>query len=304
MAEDSIAFPGFKPPTENWSKLPHEFVDALAMVETVGELKVIIYILRHTWGFQEQQKKITMDEFEHGRKRRDGTRMDTGTGLTNPTVRDGLKRAEAHGFIEVEVDNRDLGRVKRFYSLRMNAPQEPAKESQTQAKENIGRGKKVCPRTEKDTLEKDTTRKSVIIPQPTVVGVDPPKRKPRVSAGTKRKPPDVPAAVAVFQSETGYYPRKSWFRDLEETVTDLERWREVVHAWVGSPYSPKNVKAMLECYVENRIPTTKGAQHESVSRIQHEAATPETVAAFRDHFAAKRRATELEAVRAGAGAER
>ena len=131
----------------------------------------------------------------------------------------------------------------------------------------------------------------------------PQKRKPRVSAGTKRKPRNVPAAVAVFQSETGYYPRKSWWPDLE-TITDLDRWRAVCHAWAGSPYQPTNVLGAFECYQENRMPTTKGAKHESSSGVKSQPATPEVRAVFRDHFAAKRRASELEAVRAGAGPER
>ena len=303
VVQDPIAFPGFQPPTENWSKLPHEFIDVLAMVETVGELKTILYILRHTWGFQEQQKKITMDEFEHGRKRRDGTRMDTGTGLTNPTIRDGLKRAEAHGFIEVEVDDRDLGRVKRFYSLRMNVPQEPVKKSQPPEKESIEGGKKVCPRTEKDTLEKDTTRKSDIIPQATLAVVDPPtqsiKSQSRVSAGSCKKS-SVPPAVTVFRSETQRYPAKSWYADLEK-IQDLDRWRSVVHAYIGLGWNPTNVKGMLEWYDRNEIPQVKGAQYESSSGVKPQAATPEVVAAFRAHQAAKRRAAGVEEVRAGTG---
>ena len=56
-------FTGFNEPKENWSKLPNEFVDALPMIETIGEMKVILYILRHTWGFHDDEKKITLDEF-------------------------------------------------------------------------------------------------------------------------------------------------------------------------------------------------------------------------------------------------
>jgi len=42
-------FPGFTEPTENWSKLPHSLIGALPDIRTVAELKVILYILRHTW---------------------------------------------------------------------------------------------------------------------------------------------------------------------------------------------------------------------------------------------------------------
>jgi hypothetical protein len=118
-SEASSRFKGFATPKENWSKLPHEMIEAMPFVETVGELKVILYILRHTWGFQDEDKKITLDEFEHGRRRRNGSRIDNGLGLTRPTIIDGLKRAEEHGFIAVEVDTSDSARTKKYYSLVM-----------------------------------------------------------------------------------------------------------------------------------------------------------------------------------------
>jgi len=111
-------FQGFLPPTENWSKLPHEFIDALPLVETRGEMKVILYVLRHTWGYQDDEKKITLDEFEHGRKRRKGTRIDNGTGLTRVTIINGIKRAVKHGFLIVETDKSDRARTKKYYSLK------------------------------------------------------------------------------------------------------------------------------------------------------------------------------------------
>jgi len=110
-------FSGFAPPVENWSKLPHELIDALPLIETIGEMKVILYVLRHTWGYQDEEKRITLDEFCDGRKRRDGSRLDNGTGLSKPTVIDGIERAVKHGFLEVETDERDKGRVKKLYRL-------------------------------------------------------------------------------------------------------------------------------------------------------------------------------------------
>ena len=74
-------FQGFEEPRENWSKLPHDFINVLPLIETIGEMKVILYILRHTWGFHDEDKKITIDEFEHGRKRKDQTRLVAGPRL-------------------------------------------------------------------------------------------------------------------------------------------------------------------------------------------------------------------------------
>jgi hypothetical protein len=77
------SFPGFPQPEANWSKLPHAFIDALPLVETQAELRVILYLLRHTWGCNEfgKPKKLTLDAFEHGCRKRDRTRVDHGVGM-------------------------------------------------------------------------------------------------------------------------------------------------------------------------------------------------------------------------------
>jgi len=55
----------------------------------------------------------------HGRKKKDGTRMDNGTGLSNTSVVDGTKRAVEHGYLDEEIDNRDKARIKKSYRLKM-----------------------------------------------------------------------------------------------------------------------------------------------------------------------------------------
>jgi hypothetical protein len=143
-------FEGFESPEENWSKLPHALIEALPIIETVSEFKVITYILRHTWGFKDEEKRITLDEFANGRKRKDGTRLDSGTGLTIPSIRDGLKRGIEHGFIEHHQDATDKARVKNFYSLRMREGENCKKDSPS--------GKKSLPRSEKETLERNSKK--------------------------------------------------------------------------------------------------------------------------------------------------
>jgi hypothetical protein len=145
----SEEFEGFGPPIENWSKLPHQFIDALPLIETIAEMKVILYVLRHTWGFQDDKKRITGDEFAEGRKTKDGTRLDNGTGLSKPSIRDGIKRAIEHGFLIVETDDSDKARIKKYYSLN----QLGVKVLPPGGKSFTPRGKDSYPRTEKETLE-------------------------------------------------------------------------------------------------------------------------------------------------------
>jgi len=115
----SAHFGGFDDPIENWSKLPHSLIEALPMIGSLAELKVILYILRHTWGYQDTEKRITLDEFARGRRTRDKRRIDGGTGMTIRSIRMGLSQAEEHGFITRVINRSDKARTKITYSLTM-----------------------------------------------------------------------------------------------------------------------------------------------------------------------------------------
>ena len=279
-------FNGFKPPMENWSKLPHEFIEALPLVETLGELKVILYILRHTWGFQDARKRITLDEFMKGRKRKDGSRLDGGTGLTEPTVRNGLERAEKHGFIVVEEDDRDLARIKRVYSLRERI--HPGEDYGSDPKNLSVWPKESLGRTKKETLRKKPEKDTGVA------------KPPRVSAGSGPTP-KVPEAVRVYRSITRLYPPKAWYERVEK-ATDLEFWREVILTWVGLGWNKRNVKGMLDYYHRGELPHVGGGDAASQRRKQ-EAPSEETRRAFAAHRARRRDAASLEAVGTATGTE-
>lgn len=114
-------FIGFPTPESNYFRMPSVWIDICAYIDNIAELKVVQYILRHTWGFQEYgiKRRLTIDEFMHGRFKKDGTRMDSGTGLSEQSVRNGLAKALEHGFIEQEVDDTDRARIKKYYSIKM-----------------------------------------------------------------------------------------------------------------------------------------------------------------------------------------
>ena len=157
---DSI-FAGFSKPKSNYSKLPHELIDELPNINSLSELKVILYILRHTWGFSDSEKRITIDEFCNGRKRADGTRIDGGCGISPNSVRSGLDSAVQHGYIVVEEDARDLARIKRFYSINsgVQALNAGVQELNAGVQELNPRSSKVEPRTEKETIERNLEKK-------------------------------------------------------------------------------------------------------------------------------------------------
>lgn len=145
-------FNGFTKPEQNYSKLPHDFVDRLSEIETVAELKVVLYVLRHTWGFSEfdKPKKMTYDEIANGRKRKDGTRIDGGTGLSVNSIHAGAEKAVEHGFLTIETDESDKARIEKWYCLNMadesNFDSSPSKIDT--------RPSKIEERSEKETIER------------------------------------------------------------------------------------------------------------------------------------------------------
>ncbi|HYT45817.1 MAG TPA: hypothetical protein VEP90_26055 [Methylomirabilota bacterium] len=161
------SFEGFSKPEANFFRLPNEWTDITAQVTSLAEMKLVEYVLKHTWGYSEfdMVKKITTDEFMYGRKKKSGERIDTGTGLSKPSVIAGLKSAVKHGLLEEEIDDSDKARIKKYYKLKMKTPieeNEPEKEEThadvkklyTGVKNfNIG-GKTSLHRSEKDTKER------------------------------------------------------------------------------------------------------------------------------------------------------
>jgi hypothetical protein len=178
-------FQGFDMPRQNWFKMPNSWTNITANISSLAELKVIEYVLKHTWGYREYglNKRITTDEFMHGRRLKDGTRMDLGTGLSKPSVVAGLKSAVAHGYLEEITNDSDLARIKKYYSLKMlpgaaaddepifqeNSSPTPEETSEISGVKNLNSdvknlnigvnllnigGKESLHRSEKDTLER------------------------------------------------------------------------------------------------------------------------------------------------------
>jgi hypothetical protein len=180
-------FAGFPLPTKNWFSVPNAITEIIAEITNLAELKVLLYVIRHTWGFHEygKPKAISIDEFMHGRKCADGHRMDSGTGLSHHSVIDGLKRAVEHGYLLCEVNDSDLARVKKSYALKMagdgeefapgeesappeefapgeeSAPPEefaPGEESASSSADSSDRHAESAPRSKKNTQEKHSRK--------------------------------------------------------------------------------------------------------------------------------------------------
>lgn len=129
MSKEEKQFNGFIPPASNYFRMPNEWINICAEIKSLAELKVVQYVLRHTWGFREydgKPKPITIDEFMHGRISK-GERMDKGTGLSKQSVVEGVKNAIDHGYLICEIDDSDRGRISKSYALNMAATETDVK---------------------------------------------------------------------------------------------------------------------------------------------------------------------------------
>lgn len=103
----------------NSTQIPDHFLDWVMQDLTESELKVALYILRRTFGFQKDGDRISLSQLVDGITRRDGRQLDRGTGLARSSVVRGIKGLEARGLLQV---HRIPGTKKRspettYYSL-------------------------------------------------------------------------------------------------------------------------------------------------------------------------------------------
>lgn len=90
-------FVGFSSP--NTTSVPDDFFDVLAPHLVESELRVLIYIIRRTFGFKKESDTISLKQMVEGIRTRDGRVLDQGTGMSKPGVTKGVKGLVTKGVI-------------------------------------------------------------------------------------------------------------------------------------------------------------------------------------------------------------
>src|ERR1044071_6357193 len=80
-----LIFLGFQQP--HYTNVPDELFDILMPRLSGAELKVLLYIVRRTFGFKKGSDRISRSQFEAGIIKKDGQVLDGGTGLSRRAVR-------------------------------------------------------------------------------------------------------------------------------------------------------------------------------------------------------------------------
>lgn len=98
LPSTEVAFAGFASPT--FTQVPDELFDVLLPSLSDAELRVLLYIVRRTFGFKRQADTISLSQMVSGITTADGRQLDQGTGLSKATVARGLKSLREKGIID------------------------------------------------------------------------------------------------------------------------------------------------------------------------------------------------------------
>lgn len=113
-------YDGFSSP--NGTIVPDDVFDVLAPQLTEAELRVLLYIIRRTFGFKRQADDISLRQMVEGITTRDGRRLDRGAGVAKSAAIRAVKALVAKGII-VKRANRsaERGDEPTTYALRFRA---------------------------------------------------------------------------------------------------------------------------------------------------------------------------------------
>lgn len=113
----AFVYEGFNTP--NGTFVPDDVFDLIAPRLTEAELRVLLYIVRRTFGFAKNADAISLRQLTDGITARDGRILDYGTGMSRKGVIGGIKGLQQKGIIHVhkQMDPRGDSEIN-VYSLR------------------------------------------------------------------------------------------------------------------------------------------------------------------------------------------
>lgn len=100
--------------------MPDELFDDLLPDLTGAELKVLMYVIRRTFGFKRDSDHISLSQMVQGITRKDGSVLDRGTGLTKESVIKAARTLVDKGIlVRTRVTSVDKGFESTEYSLKI-----------------------------------------------------------------------------------------------------------------------------------------------------------------------------------------
>ncbi len=115
---DWAQFTGLEAPA--YTQVPDDLVDWVMAYLTGAELKVLLYIVRRTFGFKKAADAISIEQLCSGIVTHDGRRLDLGTALKRSTVLEALRSLRQKNLIEAHAQVNSLtGTRPTVYALKL-----------------------------------------------------------------------------------------------------------------------------------------------------------------------------------------
>jgi len=97
MRDENGKFLGFYSP--RYTQVPDELFDELLAELSGSETKVLLYVIRRTFGFKRESDHISLSQMVNGITKKDGTILDKGTGLHKDSVATAIKSLISKGIL-------------------------------------------------------------------------------------------------------------------------------------------------------------------------------------------------------------
>ncbi len=125
--QNRARFRGYAGP--NYTQVPDELFDEQLPDLSGAELKVLLYIMRRTFGFKRESDNISISQMLNGLSTRSGRQLDRGVGLSKKTLLLAIRSLEEQGIIMTErrrsVEKGDEPTTYRLNVLAADAHDEP-----------------------------------------------------------------------------------------------------------------------------------------------------------------------------------
>ncbi len=161
---NSQAFKGFQKP--NYTSVPDELFDELLPLLSGSELKVLLYIIRRTFGFKKDSDTISLGQMLNGITTRDGRTLDSGAGVSKPALLQALRGLQEKNVIIIErCISEERGHEPTRYSLNIRGQDPLGKESSLplvkNADQGVGQETLPSPRSRKLTTQETVVQETV-----------------------------------------------------------------------------------------------------------------------------------------------
>ncbi len=105
----------------NSTQIPDVILDQWMAELSGAELKIVLYIARRTFGFGKESDNISLNQMAQGIKKRDGTVLDRGTGLSVSSVARAVKTLEEQNILQRKTNINDKNEHdENTYRLNLN----------------------------------------------------------------------------------------------------------------------------------------------------------------------------------------